>query len=347
MAKLTFDEEFDVLGGPWQPAYPWSPQGWPTNGSWLANPALLPADGNPIALLNGAMILSDFARPADVSSDMIGGLNRIGGQILTQNTFWQTYGYFEASIQMPAGHGVGGAFWLMPQSGAWPPELDIAEVYGHAPTTLITSLVDGTVTNPWHRIPDATAGFHTYAVDWEPDTITWYFDNQPMFQMATPSDFNQPMYMIFSLNSGTDQTPDGPADPSLVAQMKIAWVHVYDANPYGGTLSKPALADVIVPPTTVVQVNNDPLTASPSSTFVVSGPGHDTVINGFGVTDVLDFQLAPADFHALNDAISATSDGHTVVNFNGNRIDLPGIVPDQLTWDNFHIDGLLNPSPGG
>jgi beta-glucanase (GH16 family) len=23
-----------------------------------------------------------------------------------------------------------------------------------------------------------TTGFHTYGVDWEPDTITWYFDGK-------------------------------------------------------------------------------------------------------------------------------------------------------------------------
>jgi Glycosyl hydrolases family 16 len=340
MAKLTLDEEFDTLGGPWQPVYPWSPQGWPTNGSWLANPTLLPVDGNPIALANGTMVLSDFARPADVSPDMIGGLSRIGGQILTQNTFSQTYGYFEASIQMPAGNGVGGAFWLMPQGGGWPPELDIAEVYGNSPTTLITSLVDGTVTNPWHTIPDSSAGFHTYAVDWQPTTITWYFDNQPVFSMPTPPDFNQPMYMIFSLNSGTDSTPDGPADPALTAQMKIDWVHVYDSNPYAGKAASAAIAQP-----SVVQVGNDPLVASPGMTFVVAGSGHTTAIQGFSPSDVLDFQMAPADFMALNNAISAAPDGHTVIDFNGNHLNLLGISPDQLTWNSFHIDGLPNPFP--
>ena len=47
-----------------------------------------------------------------------------------------------------------------------------------------------------------TTGFHTYGVDWEPDTITWYFDGQKVFQTATPIDLNKPMYMIADLAVG-------------------------------------------------------------------------------------------------------------------------------------------------
>src|SRR6185436_4594463 len=102
--------------------------------------------------------------------------------VLTQNTFAQTYGYFEASIQMPAGHNEGGAFWLMPQNGNWPPEIDIAEVPGDTPNVLITSMINGTVNNPLHTVPvDLTAGFHTYGLDWEPTTTTWYLDGTPVF----------------------------------------------------------------------------------------------------------------------------------------------------------------------
>ena len=35
------------------------------------------------------------------------------------------------------------------------------------------------------RIADTTAGYHTYAVDWEPDTVTIYFDGQPTASWPT------------------------------------------------------------------------------------------------------------------------------------------------------------------
>ena len=172
MANVTLDEEFNSLGNPWQPTYPWSPNGWAAGdmGSFLANPALLPPDANPISVDNGNLVLTDMPKPSDVSSDQIGGLSRIAGQVLTENQFSQTYGYFEARIQMPAGAGEGTDFWLLSQGGSWPPELDIAEMIGSYPDILVNTLHgDGAPDGHWMGVADMTQGFHTYAVDWEPD----------------------------------------------------------------------------------------------------------------------------------------------------------------------------------
>jgi beta-glucanase (GH16 family) len=242
MANVTLDEEFNSLGNPWQTTYPWSPNGFAVGdmGSWLANPALLPPDGNPISDNNGIVTLSDFARPADVSANQTGGLSRIAGQILTEGNFSQTYGYFEARIQMPAGAGEMGAFWLLPGNGSRPPELDVAEMVGSAPNTVVNTLWGaGAPGGSWSDVADMTQGFHTYAVDWEPDKITWYFDNKETFETPTTPDMNQPMYMILSTTSGQPGSWEGTADPSQTSQMKIDYVRVYDANPYttGGALT--------------------------------------------------------------------------------------------------------------
>jgi beta-glucanase (GH16 family) len=114
MANVTFDKEFDTLGNVLQTQYAWAQNGFATGdlASWLANPSLLPADANTVSVDNGVLTLSDIPKPSDVSSDQIGGLSRIAGQVETEGTFSQTYGYFEARIQMPAGRGEAGAFWL-------------------------------------------------------------------------------------------------------------------------------------------------------------------------------------------------------------------------------------------
>jgi beta-glucanase (GH16 family) len=242
MAHVTLDEEFNSLGSPWQTTYPWSPNGFAAGdmGSFLANPALLPPDGNPLSINNGVLTLSDFPKPADVASDSIGGLSRISGQILTEHSFSQTYGYFEARMQMPAGDGALGAFWLLPESGSWPPELDVAEVVGAAPNTLVNTLHDSGAPDPhWTDVADMTQGFHTYAVDWEPDKITWYFDGRETFETPTTASMNQPMYVVASTHSGLPGSWPGSPDPSLVSQMKIDYIRVYDANPYtsGGALT--------------------------------------------------------------------------------------------------------------
>ena len=41
-----------------------------------------------------------------------------------------TYGYFEASLRVDGAPSAWPAFWLLPESGAWPPEIDIVELAG-------------------------------------------------------------------------------------------------------------------------------------------------------------------------------------------------------------------------
>ncbi len=55
--------------------------------------------------------------------------------INTYGTFSQTYGYFEIDAKVPSGQGLWPAFWMLPQSGNWPPEIDVLELLGHDPST--------------------------------------------------------------------------------------------------------------------------------------------------------------------------------------------------------------------
>ena len=294
MANVTLDEEFNSLGNPWQPTYPWSPDGWAAGdmGSFLPNPELLPPDANPISVDNGVLVLTDMPKPSDVSSDQIGGLSRIGGQVLTENQFSQTYGYFEARIQMPAGAGEGAAFWLLSQGGSWPPELDVAEMIGVNPDLLVNTLHgDGAPEPHWMGVADMTQGFHTYAVDWEPDKITWYFDGQETFETATTPDMHQPMYVVLSSGSGQPGSWPGAPDPSLVSQMKIDYVRVYDANPYttGGALT----ASTAAPDTPMT-----PAATSPASTDTGSTPMQDTTGGVPASTAAPDTPASPASTDA-------------------------------------------------
>jgi beta-glucanase (GH16 family) len=61
---------------------------------------------------------------------------------------------------------------------------------------------------------DLTTGFHTYAVQWTPSTLTWYLDGvQTHSAPAYPTD-NQPMFMLLQEWVGgwtfnpDDSTPD-------------------------------------------------------------------------------------------------------------------------------------------
>jgi beta-glucanase (GH16 family) len=48
---------------------------------------------------------------------------------------------------------------------------------------------------------DLTAGFHTYGLDWEPNSITWYLDGKVMYSTTT-NVANKPMYLIMNLDVG-------------------------------------------------------------------------------------------------------------------------------------------------
>lgn len=360
MANVTLDDEFDSLSTAWQPTYPWAFGGFGGGdmSTWYPNPLLLPADGNPISLNNGVLGLSNFPTPGDVSPDLVDNLPRVGGQLVTEGQFSQTYGYFEARMQMPAGAGMLGAFWLMPANGGWPPELDVAEVTGNSPTTLVNTVHGIDAPEPhWVDEPDMTQGFHTYAVDWEPDKITWYFDGQETFESSTPADMNQPMYMILSNGSGTPGSWAGPSDPSTSSQMQVDYVRVYDSNPYttGGALtfqsggdagtdnapSDSTSSDNISSDTAAASPNiidvatgHSQLSAADGDVFVFSGSDHQTRISNFlPGTDKLDFEMTAQDFSGVS--IDTNSRGWARINFDGNRISLPGVTPDQLSQGDF------------
>jgi beta-glucanase (GH16 family) len=56
-----------------------------------------------------------------------------GAHLDSYGKFSQLYGYFEASIKSSAKGGTLTAFWLLPESGAWPPEVDVEEIKSDFP----------------------------------------------------------------------------------------------------------------------------------------------------------------------------------------------------------------------
>src|SRR6185312_15260689 len=71
-------------------------------------------------------------------------------------------------------------------------------------------------------IPDPT-GFHTYGVLWTPTELAWYVDGVEVFQTATPSDMDKPMYMIVNMAvGGWSGTPDWTS-----ADMAVDYVRAY------------------------------------------------------------------------------------------------------------------------
>ncbi|WP_405061118.1 family 16 glycosylhydrolase [Kribbella sp. NBC_01505] len=173
-------------------------------------------------------------------------------RLLTAQTFSQTYGRFEARIKIPGTQGVWPAFWMLgAQGGGWPNngEIDIMENIGREPNT-----VHGTIHGPGYSGAEGIGAaynspngqpfrndFHTYRVDWAPNSITWFVDGV-QYQRRTPADlggdqwvFNHPFFMIMNVAVGGywPGYPDGSTQ--MPQTMTIDYVRVSTLESSGGT----------------------------------------------------------------------------------------------------------------
>jgi beta-glucanase (GH16 family) len=115
-----------------------------------------------------------------------------------------TYGFVQVVARVPKGAGSWPALWLLPSNKSWPPEIDIMEVWGNDTSQLaVTNIVSDVGGNKVQahtlvNTSDLSAGYHTYAVDWEPGKVTWHLDSQQV-AMTTSGVSSQQMYFLANL----------------------------------------------------------------------------------------------------------------------------------------------------
>ena len=135
------------------------------------------------------------------------------------------YGYFEASIQIPGGEEYPPAFWLRTVEPDSITEIDILESVGDdnfrpyqtVHTDSASYKVGRTV-----QFFDMSKGFHTYAVDWQPDFITTYVDGVQTGRIVTPEALQGvPMYLIANTALGTAWAGQPDASTAWPQQLKI------------------------------------------------------------------------------------------------------------------------------
>ena len=165
----------------------------------------------------GGGVLDILATPNNVATTPCGAnppFSYYAGSITTEGMFAQIHGYFEMRAQLPPGAGMWPAFYMVPNTYEWPPELDVLEAFGApAPSgggggsnqvhIAIHDAVASAQMGSWETVPaDIYTGYHAYGADWEASTITYYFDGLPIGQFPTPTDFTLPMYLIVDLAVG-------------------------------------------------------------------------------------------------------------------------------------------------
>ncbi len=184
------------------------------------------------------------------------------GRVDTSGKFAPTYGRFEIRAKLPNGKGMWPAHWLYPQNRNWEreyvmaeavangkekmipedrpwySEIDIMEFLGHEPKTIYGTLhyysFDGQKKSSsvtWKGDVDYTKDFHVYALEWEPDAIRWYIDDQLM-HTSTNGVPHTPHYLILNTAVGGGWPGNPDASTTFPQHHDIDYVRYYQRGPY-------------------------------------------------------------------------------------------------------------------
>ena len=184
--------------------------------------------------------IADKMPPALAATIVSGDPKGYMGASITSFPYAQRYGVFAMVAKLPKGKGIWPAFWLLPVNKTWPPEIDVMELLGSDPSTFYTTLhlkgPKGHEAKGFavHTQQDLSADFHEYALDWGPQTITWYFDRKKVFSQPTPDTFNQPFYLLANVAVGLPNNWGGAPDAStaLPATMQVKSIHAWQRPEY-------------------------------------------------------------------------------------------------------------------
>jgi beta-glucanase (GH16 family) len=175
----------------------------------------------------------------------------VSSKYITKDKLGFKYGRLEARIKGPVGAGSWGAFWMLGadiDSRLWPwcGEIDVTELVGKAPNTAygyLHGLLSGGFGGRGTTV-DMPKGFadeyHTYAVDWLPESIDWYVDGV-LFGSQQKKDkdwvFDHEFYLVMNLAMGGNL--GGPIESGLKqASMSFDWIRFSTINGVGEVIKR-------------------------------------------------------------------------------------------------------------
>ncbi|KOU29712.1 1,3-beta-glucanase [Streptomyces sp. WM6372] len=243
-AAATFSDEFDGPAGAAADPGKWQTE---TGDNVNNHERQYYTAGNRNAALDGQGHLVITARRENPGNYACwyGRCEYTSARLNTAGRFTQAYGHVEARLKVPRGQGMWPAFWMLgndigqvgwPNSG----EIDVMENVGFEPST-----IHGTLHGPGYSgsggigaaytLPGGQAfadAFHTFAVDWAPDAISWSVDGA-VYQRRTPADlggrtwaFNKPFFLILNLAVGGYWPGDPDGGTAFPQQLVVDHVRV-------------------------------------------------------------------------------------------------------------------------
>jgi beta-glucanase (GH16 family) len=151
----------------------------------------------------------------------------------------QLYGRWEFRVRTEKGRGFGSAILLWPDSEQWPQdgELDIMEVPGENRDLahFVAHWADesGSDTVNGKAVPGDFSQWHTFALEWLPDRITWYVDGVKKYENTDKTVIpTKPMHLTIQLDQGPKKdwimAPDDTTPEEV--NLEVDWVRVYKAD---------------------------------------------------------------------------------------------------------------------
>jgi len=242
--------QLGVSGNNWQGYYPFgSPLGLNnhtlgSNGEKeiyvypsYAGSGTAPLNLNPFSYSNGTLSITS-TRTTTAQAASLFQYPYWSGMLHSRGLFSQLYGYFEINAMLPKGYGTWPAFWLLSKNLAWPPEIDILEIFGNNNNATMTTHWKNTATNANDMsacqvaVPTSMTAFHTYGALWTPEQVTYYIDRKPVVRVVPPPGATQPMYMLIDLAMLANTSLTGVYAAPQSATLQVKWVAAYAATSY-------------------------------------------------------------------------------------------------------------------
>ena len=212
----------------------------------ITGPAL-PASQRADPTLPGALVTRDYS----------------SAHLTTRGKASWRYGRIEVRAELPQGQGTWPAIWMLPEGDKYGPwaasgEIDILEAVNLGvpckacpqgkEDTILGTLHFG---KPWpgntHKgtefnHPASLSGYHTYAIEWQPDQIVWQVDGETYAvrqrnewwtsgSAAAGAPFDQPFHLILNLAFGgglaESRGVKGIANTNFPKRFLIDWVRVW------------------------------------------------------------------------------------------------------------------------
>lgn len=185
----------------------------------------------------------------EAREESFGGNDYTSARLVTRGLAAWQYGRIEARMKMPVGQGIWPAFWMMPTDspyGGWPAggEIDIMEYLGHEPNRVHGTIHSGggelghRFTGDHYTLESGTFadGFHTFALEWEPNEMRWYVDGDHYLTQVSwssvggpyPAPFDHPFHILMNVAVG-GEWPGYPDETTTFPQrMEVDYVRVYE-----------------------------------------------------------------------------------------------------------------------